>query len=183
MNRIRARAHALAARPPAAELAGACAVQLGHHAVPAAREQRERSGRRSAQAPRGPMGRGERPSAGGAGGVPAGCAPPVRALQPRAAAPPAAAGHREGSHGVPQWGARTVKRGSRATRRRRRPSRRCPSRRRPPSRSASRPRTTPWIACDPRGATQTTAHRLPTRGWKAVGGPSSRVDRRRPRCR
>ena len=100
----------LAARPPAAALPTARAVQLSHPAVPAAREKRERTGRRSAQAQRGPMRRDPKaeawaepalPRSGrGAGGVRAGSAPPVRALQPRAAAPHAAAAHpREGSHG------------------------------------------------------------------------------------
>ena len=44
------RTRTLAARPPAAEPPAARSVQLGHHAVPAAREQREQRARRSAQA-------------------------------------------------------------------------------------------------------------------------------------
>ena len=145
------RTRTLAARPPAAALPSAHAVELGRLAVPAAREQREQRARRSAQAhAAGWVGvpRGEACAAAAlrrralvvrarCGGVRAGSAPPARALQPCAAAPPAAAAHREGSHGVP-GGARTVacrrsksrRRASRRRPSRRRPSRRCPSRRR-----------------------------------------------------
>ena len=145
------RTRTLAARPPAAALPGAHAVELGRFAVPAAREQREQRARRSAQAhAAGWVGvpRGEACAAAAlphraqavrarCGAVRAGSAPPACALQPCAAAPPAAAAHREGSHAVP-GGARTVacrrsksrRRASRRRPSRRRSSRRCPSRRR-----------------------------------------------------
>ena len=151
VNEKNTRARTLAARPPATAPPTAHAVELGRLAVPAAREQREQRARRSAQAQAaGWVGvpRGEACAAAAlrrralavrarCGGVRAGSAPPARALQPCAAAPPAAAAHREGSHGVP-GGARTVacrrsksrRRASRRRPSRRRPSRRCPSRRR-----------------------------------------------------
>ena len=108
------RTRTLAARPPAAEPPAARAVQLGHHAVPAAREQREQHARRSAQARHGPMERGPSAEARAAPALPRRaqaalavcrwaarhlCAPCSRALPLRPLPQPIGRGPM-GSHGV-----------------------------------------------------------------------------------